>query len=89
MEGFERFRLVSESEFYYSRRNWRVFSVGNLLGQLSQWTKKNNALPEKIVLPVEEYYWLAEFRKKEVEDLTFLGISVVYMTEDQEIQFLI
>jgi len=44
--------------FIYKRDNHNVFTISNLLRQISDWTAKYKKLPLKIFLPSEEYHFL-------------------------------
>lgn len=78
----------------FERKNNRVFSIGNLMLQISEWSKENGyKLPSVISLPIEEYVYLAWFReldKKYPDEIpfdSFLGISLEVNRDKQTVSF--
>lgn len=77
----------------YERKKNTLFTLMQLIFQIKEYVKDNGKIPEKIVIPPEEYVFLTFFRMNEKNYSSiipwdnFNGIPLEVNMEKQEFEF--
>lgn len=77
----------------YERKQYGLFTLAQFIFQIKEYVKENGKIPDKIILPPEEYVFLTFFRMNK-ENYTsiipwdnFNGISLEVTMDKQEFEF--